>query len=324
MLTTVTDATAKNKILFVPGKNPKPQPEAHRALLWRCLTRGVELVNPEAARSLAAHPDSFTLAPWNAIYYGHIKEIEEDVPWIELLCRKTGPDAQDIRHALSWRHKPARLLYTLADLFPALIPLLPDPAVRSTVNETERYFRNHEGIGSHVRERVKVPLRQMFEAGDRVLLIGHSLGSVIAYDALWELTHVERHPGRVDLFLTVGSPLGMRFVQERLLGFRNHERRFPGNVRRWVNIAAHGDLTALDPEIRNDFLPMLELGCTESIEDWHRGVFNYFRNEQGLNEHRSYGYLVEQHVARAVSAWWLGDGGSAGLPGSPATAAGQA
>ncbi len=89
----------------------------------------------------------------------------------------------------------------------------------------------------------------------------------------------------------------MRLVQDRLLGFqRNDGQRFPRNIRHWINIAAHGDLTALDPEIRNDFMPMIEQGCTESIEDRHRGVFNYFRNDKGLNEHRSYGYLVEQHV----------------------------
>jgi hypothetical protein len=35
-------------------------------------------------------------------------------------------------------------------------------------------------------------------------------------------------------------------------------------------------------------------------------VFNYFRNAKGLNMHRSYGYLVEQHVARAILAWWQG------------------
>ena len=133
------------------------------------------------------------------------------------------------------------------------------------------------------------------------------MGAVIAYDALWELTHLEANPGKVDLLLTIGSPLGMHFVQDRLLGFRDpYGQRFPCNIRHWVNIAAHGDLTALDPEVRNDFLPMIAQGCAESIEDKHRGVFNYFRNDKGLNMHRSYGYLVEQHVARAILAWWQG------------------
>jgi len=303
----VTDGICKNKIIFVPGKNPKPSPEDHRALLWRCLRRGLELVDPSGAQRMAAHPDCFQLIAWNAIYYGQVKDVDEDVPWIEALCHKTGPDATDVREALSWRNKRAHVLYTLGDLFPALIPLLPDPAVKSTIRETERYFRNQNSIGTHVRELLKVPLRQAFAAGDRVLVIGHSMGAVIAYDALWELTHLEANPGKVDLLLPLGSPLGMHFVQDRLLGFRDpYGQRFPCNIRHWVNIAAHGDLTALDPEVRNDFLPMIAQGCAESIEDKHRGVFNYFRNDKGLNMHRSYGYLVEQHVARAILAWWQG------------------
>ena len=48
--------------------------------------------------------------------------------------------------------------------------------------------------------------------GEHVLLLGHSLGSVIVYDTLWELTH-EPHPGgEVGLFVTFGSPLATHFV----------------------------------------------------------------------------------------------------------------
>ena len=303
----MTDALCKNKIIFVPGKNPKPSPAEHRALLWRCLLRGLELVDPAAARVIAAQPDCFHLVAWNDIYYGQVKAVDDDLPWIEALCHKNGPDAADVRQALSWRRKRARVLYTLGDYFPALIPLLPDPAVKSAIRETERYFQNQDGIGTRVRELLKAPLRQMFAAGDRILVIGHSMGAVIAYDALWELAHLECHPVKIDLFLTLGSPLGMNFVQERLLGYQGNDgQRFPCNIRHWINVAAHGDLTALDPQVRDDFMPMIEQGCIESIEDRHRGVFNYFRNDKGLNTHRSYGYLVEQHVARAIIAWWQG------------------
>ena len=301
----MTDAPCKNKIIFVPGKNPKPSAEDHRALLWRCLRRGLELVDPSAARVIAALPEHFQLVAWNAIYYGHAKDVDEDLPWIDELCNKVGPDAADVREALSWRHKRARLLYSFGDIFPALISLLPDPAVKSAIRETERYFHNQDGIGTRVRELLKVSLREMFAAGDRILVIGHSMGAVIAYDALWELFHLENHPIQIDMFLTLGSPLGMNFVQDRLLGYRGNDgQRFPCNIRSWLNVAAHGDLTALDPRVRDDFMPMIEQGCIESIEDLHDEVFNYFRNDEGLNTHRSYGYLVEPHVARAIVAWW--------------------
>jgi len=87
----------------------------------------------------------------------------------------------------------------------------------------------HGDIGRRVREIVKAPLRELFGQGRRVLLIGHSMGSVIAYDALWELWHEEHNPGRIDLFLTIGSPLGMNFTQRRLLGRgESGARRYPG------------------------------------------------------------------------------------------------
>ena len=156
----MTDANCKNKIIFVPGKNPKPSSGDHRALLWRCLQRGLNLVDPTAARTIASMSDCFQLIAWNATYYGQVKDVDEDLPWIEALCHKTGPDATDVREALSWRHKRARLLYLIADHLPALIPLLPDPAVKSAVRETERYFHNQDGIGTRVRELLKMPLRQ--------------------------------------------------------------------------------------------------------------------------------------------------------------------
>jgi hypothetical protein len=297
-----------NHILFVPGKNPKPPADLHRGLTWRCLLRGVEKCDAAIAADMAAHADTFQLIPWNGIYYGRVKQIEKDLPWIEELLRRTGPSPDDIRAVRSWRNKKAWLTYTLADLFPFLIPLTPDPAVKSTIEETRRYFENHDNIGCQVRELLKAPLRRIFKNGERVLVICHSMGSVIAYDALWELWHEEKLRGQVDLFLTLGSPLGMRFVQNRLIGFRNHDgQRFPGNIRRWQNVAAEGDLTALDPAVHDDFKPMLDLGLTELIQDKHAGIYTYFRDQNGLNAHRSYGYLVHDQVGRIIAHWWRGE-----------------
>lgn len=308
----MTEALCKNKILFVPGKNPKPPAAEHHALLWQSLQRGLNLIDPAGAREIAAISDCFELIAWNDLYYGQAKDVDDDVPWVNLLFQKTGPDAADLREALSWRNKRANFYYLIADYFRALLPLLPDPVIKSTIRETERYFRNQENIGSQVRELLKAPLRRLLNEGYRVLVVGHSLGSVITYDALWEMTHLESYPGKVDLFLSLGSPLGMSYVQDRLLGYR--QRRFPCNIRRWVNIAAHGDLTALDPIVHNDFAPMIGQGCVEAIDDLRRSVFTYFRNEKGLNVHRSYGYLVEQHVARTILAWWRGSPDTACCP----------
>jgi hypothetical protein len=103
-------------------------------------------------------------------------------------------------------------------------------------------------IGSRTRNVLKPPLREAVDRGDRVLLIAHSRRSVIAYESLWELDHLETLPQCVDCLLTIGSPLGMHYVQRRLIGMAHSRPRiYPRNIGRWVNIAAHGDLVALDP-----------------------------------------------------------------------------
>jgi hypothetical protein len=297
-----------NRILYVPGKNPKPPIEAYRPLLLRCLRRGVERADPVVAQEIGAESSAFQVIGWNRLYYQSDKPLGEDLPWVEALLTQDGPTQQDVREALSIRRRIAWFLYTTADAFNVLIPLLPDRAVRATIQETARYFSDKGKIGQQVRELLKAPLREMFARGERVIVIGHSMGSIVAYDALWELTHIEKNPGRVDLFLTMGSPLGMRFTQKRLLGA--HEEgpwRYPHDIHRWINITSQGDLTALDASLRDDYKAMLTSGVTQSIADVNGGIFNYFRTDLGLNVHRSYGYLVNPRVGEIIATWWKSD-----------------
>lgn len=302
-------ALSRNRIIFVPGKNPKPLPAVHRALLWRSLLGGVRHADPALAATLSDAQDCFHLVAWNDLYYRQIKAVEDDLPWIDVLLEKSAADERDRREALNWRHRWARRLYVLADRFPFLIGWLPGAEARRTIHETDRYFSNHHGIGSQVRELLKADLRRMFAAGDRVMVIGHSMGSIIAYDALWELWHGEGNPGRIDLFLTLGSPLGMRYVRKRLVGGGEAPgRRFPGNIRRWQNAAAQGDLTALGYVFKRVFAGMLARGLTESIDDLRGDLFTYFRNQHGLNVHRSYGYLAHPLIGRWVADWWRAGG----------------
>lgn len=292
-------------IIFVPGKNPKPPADQHRRLLWRTMLEGVRRAEPEIADHLNQHAESFKFIAWNYLYYQVNKDISRDLPWIDALINRHGPTEQDIKEAKSWHHKQDRLLYNIVDCFPFLLRLMPEK-LRSTAEEMKRYFQNENDIACDIRELLKIALRPMLSSNDKVLLISHSLGSVIAYDTLWELSHQEHLPGKIDLFLTIGSPLGMNYVQRRLMG--NHHtgvNKYPTNIRRWINISATGDVTALDRNFSDDFSTMTELGLVESIEDHCEGIYNFFRNEEGLNCHRSYGYLVNPAVGKVIADWWL-------------------
>lgn len=86
------------------------------------------------------------------------------------------------------------------------------------------------------------------------VVIAHSLGSVVAYEAL------HAHPGlQPDLFLTLGSPLALpRAVFERLIPTPRPTSRAPQGARlpgqtRWVNIADPGDPVAVPPQLGRHF-----------------------------------------------------------------------
>ena len=291
------------QIIFVPGKNPKPEAALHRALLWRSLVEGVRRADSAVAGTLQANTAQFHLISWNYLYYHAHKDISGDIPWIEALIKKSGPTAQDIQDANSWNIWLGRLLLTLGDHLPLLIRLLPEE-VRSTANEINRYFNNTDNVASKVRGLLKQTLRPLLEQQDNVLLIGHSLGSVIAYDTLWELSHQEGVQGKAD-FLTLGSPLGMHYIKRRVLGMNGSGgKSYPDRIRRWINLSAKGDVTALNCNLNDSFHPMLELGLVESIEDHCQGIYNFFRTDEGLNSHRSYGYLVNPAVGNIIADWW--------------------
>lgn len=293
----------KKHIIFVPGKSPKPPEDQHKNLVWRTLLEGVRRAEPETVSDIEQDKSCFRIVAWNYTYYQDTHDIAQDLPWIDALLNQHGPTQQDIREAHSWQAKLNRFLYTAADHFPSLIRWIPESA-RKTIEETNGYFKNHGNIGYEIRGLLKKVLRPMLDKNESVLIIGHSLGSVIVYDALWELSHNEVHSGKVD-FLTLGSPLGLKFVQNKLEGRQYpKENRFPANIHRWINLSSVGDTTAVDRRFKDDFAEMMQYGLVDSIEDHCEGIYNFYRNDKGLDCHSSYGYLVNPAVGEIIAEWW--------------------
>ena len=58
---------------------------------------------------------------------------------------------------------------------------------------------------------------------------------------------LERNPGfELPLLVTLGSPLGAPFLQERL-DHVDGVASWPGGVQQWVNVAAAGDRACVEP-----------------------------------------------------------------------------
>lgn len=93
----------------------------------------------------------------------------------------------------------------------------------------------------YVRNRVRQRVLGAVTPETRVL-VGHSLGSVVAYEVLCAEPDLP-----VTTFVTLGSPLGIpNLIFDRL---EPEPGRWP-NVSAWTNIADRGDVVALAKELR--------------------------------------------------------------------------
>lgn len=151
-----------------------------------------------------------------------------------------------------------------------------DRALVRFLKQVHRYFADPELRGGVQRE-----LRMAIGDGAPVV-VAHSLGSVAAY----ELLRGEQDL-RVETLVTVGSPLGLRVIRERLSLDGDANRNWPGKVRRWINIAAVEDAIATVKELDGVY--------GNGIED--RTVFN-----TRMRAHHCERYLKNVETSRAVAA----------------------
>jgi hypothetical protein len=284
---------------------PKPEPAVHRPELVRVLSAALRRVDPLAAEWLVADEDRFDLVSWTSLLYPERQDIATDLPGIDALLKNPLPSARDKREARAIWRSLYRAWHLIGDSYPLLSRLVASQALNVTLGDVRCYLENRDGVAVEIRQLLIDRLLSAWDAGDRVLLIGHSLGSVIAYDSLWQLSRESQNPGRVGLFMSLGSPLATRFIRKCLLGSHlSGPERFPGNIDRWVNVSARGEMVALHRRVKPFFADMLKFGLVQSIDDVP-GIYNHFRRDGDgtLNVHKSYGYLNHRLVAELICRW---------------------
>jgi hypothetical protein len=95
-----------------------------------------------------------------------------------------------------------------------------------------------------LRARMQARVLELIDEGT-ILLVAHSLGSVIAWEACRSLEQ------SLPMLLTIGSPLGLdTIIYPRL---RPAPPVFPAAVHRWVNIAHPDDIIAVEPRLAKLF-----------------------------------------------------------------------
>ena len=130
---------------------------------------------------------------------------------------------------------------------------------------------------------------------DEIMLLAHSMGTIISYDVLRELEE-EVPEFKIQHYITFGSPLGLYFVKSRI-----HEQwddiRTPANItEKWRNYSDKQDkVAALDTHLSDDY-GRNDRGIR--VED--DIVFNSYRKpcDEELDHHSEWGYLRTPEISR--------------------------
>lgn len=121
---------------------------------------------------------------------------------------------------------------------------LAEGAMIGSARQVRRYFTEPDIRGAAGQRLARAV------TGETTVIVAHSLGSVVAYETLCA------HPQWQDLTLiTLGSPLAVRgLIFDRLRPTpHGGMARWPVPVKRWINIADHGDAVALMKELAPSF-----------------------------------------------------------------------
>ena len=314
---------SRRSILFVHGSDFKPPAEVFLDEASTALRSGVERDFPDNLELL----DSVGL---ELAYYGdlgneflraHGKHYDEQLDIgdrrnaLETLRKIPQRKRFGLRQYDSLRGKSA-IPEAIADVASPLLGALGlvTPLVSMVAKDFAIYLRGNTEFTEQVRERVRSKLCDMLNRGDQLLLMTHGTGCFIAYDVLWQLSHDERFNAdysgaKVDLWMTLGSPISDDKLRKRLLGARRSGKaRYPTNVITWQNISAEDDYVCHDKTVADDLKKMMREHVISSIND-HR-IYNHTMRYGKSNPHCSLGYFIHPRVAKIVVEWLQASNGA--------------
>jgi hypothetical protein len=301
-------------ILYVHGSSWKPPQEVLRDLWLEAIRWALQRDRPDALPAFEAAQHEF-------VYHGDLSN-----KLLSQRCQCKPPDTTaERRETLEQLQRYARDEFTRESYLdlPRESPLVEvvvdvtapviwafhtgDSIIRWVSRDSFEYWDPDSSFGSEVRQRMSPPLMRAFRRGDQVMVVAHSLGTVISYDTFWKFSHTgEYRPEftdrKIDVWLTLGSPLGEGLVKRQLRGAEAMGiRRYPANVLDWINVAAADDFIAHDKRISDDFQAMIDLGTIRSIQD--ATIYNLAMRSGKAHPHSALGYLIHPVVADVVASW---------------------
>jgi len=177
-----------------------------------------------------------------------------------------------------------------------------DKAMQNMFSDLDIYYHGYCQYKSS--EPAKVAFRNRLAdlltkyKGHQILLIAHSMGSIISYDTLTQVTR----DINIDSLITLGSPLGLPIIIKKILQEQNQEVTpeskpiTPENIcNYWWNFADLDDKVALIYRIANDYAEN-----SKGLKPVDIQVDNRYQFEDEINPHKAYGYLRIPEVSEQI------------------------
>lgn len=131
----------------------------------------------------------------------------------------------------------------------------------------------------------------------KIMLVAHSMGSMIAHDTLMNnLSNL-----KIDTFVTIGSPLGQKYVLKKMESeYKNDSTsrlKVPENIlKNWYNLSDPEDQVAVVHSLSDIYKEN-----SKGMKVIDKLVKNNYVNSGDRNPHKSYGYLRTPEFAEILS-----------------------
>lgn len=303
-------------ILMIHGRHFKPAKSQLEKLWFEALSWGIERDHPAKLSALKK-------ARVEMVYYGDVSNAflgrtgrnRYDQP-SDLRDRREAIDAlkqfkksqftaktyEKLQGVAKWKELAA---WAFGDVLGALH--LTDAAIGQFAPDIREYWNPDSEFGSAVRYPMIDPLRAAMDRNDEIMVISHSLGTMISYDTFWKFSHCGEYRDdyskrKITRWITLGSPLADETVKRNLKGAKaSGRRRYPTNVESWINVSAEDDFISHDAVVANDYQDMKALRLIRSITD--KRIYNLSVRGGRSNPHHVSGYLLHPYVAGVVAKW---------------------
>jgi hypothetical protein len=311
-----THRSGARSIVLVHGRDFKPAEETYLEISLTALRAGIERDYPD-------HVEAYDMLAKDLAYFGDLtneflesigKNYDEQLDVGDRNSALTALRAIPVRKRFGIRQydrlpgKSALREFIAGIAAPMLGAIgLTRWLIGCVSKDSLEYLAGDSDYADNIRARVRDKLCEAFERGDQLLLITHGNGCVAAYEALWELSHIEKYRDKygsckVDTWVTLGAPLGDNRIRKQLFGANEKPAtRFPTNVITWYNVAAEDDYTCHDNTLADDFKQMMDERFVSAVHDYH--IYNLAVRYGKSNPHSSIGYFIHPRVAKIIVDW---------------------